>query len=102
MAETVHKKSFHYTFEVVKTPVVQGKRLNGVNDTLALVAKELVHREVVEDGIDDQRAQILPKEEYRIRNLWAQVLEHDCDVVCISIPILFEVFLVVKDGGPLL
>lgn len=55
MTETVHEKGFHDTFEVVKTPVIKGICLSGMNGTLLLVAEKLVDWEVIEDGIEKQR-----------------------------------------------
>lgn len=78
MAETMDKKCFHDTFEVVEAPVVQGISLYGVDDTLPFKSKVLVYREEVEDWIDEKRTQVFPKEQYRIWNLGTQVLEHYC------------------------
>lgn len=75
MAEPMHEKCFHDSFGIVKTPVVHCIRLNRMNDTFCLVAKELIYREVVKDGVEDQGTQIFPEKECTIRNLWAQVLE---------------------------
>lgn len=76
MAKTVHKKGFHNSFEVVETPVVQCVCLNWVNDTLSLVAKKLVNREVVEYRIENQRTQVFPEEKSAILNLGSQILEN--------------------------
>ena len=81
MAEPMDEKCFHDSFEVVKTPVVHCIRLNRMDDTFGLVAEELIDREVVKDGVEDQGAQVFKKEESAIRNLWTQVLEDNSYVV---------------------
>ena len=76
--------------------------MNRVDDTLPFITKELVHREVVEDGIEDQRTQVLKEEKCTIRYLGTQVLEHYSYVVLVFITVVFETLLVVKDDWPLL
>uniref|UniRef100_A0A2P2JAE9 3-oxo-5-alpha-steroid 4-dehydrogenase family protein n=1 Tax=Rhizophora mucronata TaxID=61149 RepID=A0A2P2JAE9_RHIMU len=102
MAKSVHKKCFHDTFEVVKAPVVQSISLNRTDDSFALIAKELVHREVVEDGVKDQRTQVFPEKKCLIGDLGAQVFENYSHAVQIPITIFLETLLVVKDYRPLL
>lgn len=70
MTETVHEKGFHDTFEVVKTPVIKGICLSGMNRTVLLVAEKLVDWEVIEDGIEKQRPQVLEEEKSAILDLW--------------------------------
>ena len=102
VAEPMDEKCFHDSFEVVKTPVVHCIRLNRMDDTFGLVAEELIDREVVKDGVEDQGAQVFKKEESAIRNLWTQVLEDNSYVVWVVATILSQAFLVVKNGRPLL
>lgn len=73
-----------------------------MDDTLCLVAKELIYWEVVKDGVEDQGTQVFPKKECAIRNLRAQILEDNSYVVRVVATILSETFLVVKNRGPLL
>lgn len=77
MAETVHKKCFHNSFEVVETPAVQSTSLYRVDDALPFVAKVTVHRKEVKDGIEDQGTEVLPEEKSTVRNLWSKVLEYN-------------------------
>lgn len=102
VAEPMHEKCFQDSFEIVKTPVVHCIRLNRMDDTFCLVAKELIYREVVKDGVEDQGTQVFPKEECTIWNLRAQVLEDDSYVVRVVATIFSEAFLVVKNSRPLL
>lgn len=53
MTESVNKKCFHDTLEVMKAPVIHGIGLDRVNDAAALVAKILIYIVVVKDGVDD-------------------------------------------------
>lgn len=76
MTKPMHKKGFHDTFEVVEAPVVQGIRLNWVDETLPFITEVLVNREEVEDGIYEKRTQVLPEEKCPIGDLWTQILEH--------------------------
>lgn len=97
MTEPVYEKCFHDTFKVMEAPVVHGISLDRMNDTLTSIAKILIHWIVViEDGVDDQRAQILPEEKDAVRDLHAQVLKHHSKGICISITIILEVLLRVK------
>lgn len=77
MAKTMNEEGFHYTLEIMETPVVASVCLNWVFDVFPFVAEELVDREIVEDGVDDQRTQVFKEEERTVRNLWAQVFEYD-------------------------
>lgn len=77
MAETVHEKCLHNSFEVVETPVVQSISLYWVDDALPSVAKVAVHRKEVKDGIEDQGTEVLPEEKSTVRNLWSKVLEYN-------------------------
>lgn len=98
MTELVNEKCFHDAFEVMEAPVVHGIGLDGMNDTLTGIAKIPIHWVVViKDGVDDQRAQILPEEKGTVRDLHAQVLKHHSKVVCISITIILEFLLSVED-----
>lgn len=76
MAEAMHKKSFHDTFEIVKTPVITSICLNWVHDTFLFVAEVAINRQVVKDGVDNQRTQVFKKEKSTVRNLGPQVLKH--------------------------
>lgn len=69
MTEAMYKKGLHDSFEIVETPVITSICLNWVYDTFLFVTKVLINREVVKDGVDDQRSQILAKEKSTIRNL---------------------------------
>lgn len=77
MAETVHEEGLHDTFEVVETPVVHGICLNGVNDALLFVTENLVYGKVIEDRIENQRAQVFPEEKSAVIDLRAEILEND-------------------------
>lgn len=98
VTETVYEECFHDTFEVVEAPVVHSVRLDGVNDSLALVAEIFVYGQVVEDGVYDQRAEILEEEKCAVINLHAQILEHHSQSVRVFIGIFGEVFLWVEDN----
>jgi len=98
MAKAMHKKGLHNTFEIMETPVVAGIFLNWVFNIFPFVAKELIDREVVENGVDDQRTQVFPEKESTIRNLWAQVLKYHGYGVGIAIAIIFETLLAAKDS----
>lgn len=63
MAESVDKESLHDTFEVMEAPVICGIGLDQMNDMLSIIIEILVHWKAVEDGVDNQRAQVLPEEE---------------------------------------
>lgn len=73
-----------------------------MNDTLPFIAKELIDREVVKNGIENQRTQVLKEEKCTIGNLWTQVLEHYSQVARVSIRVFFETLLVIEDSSSLL
>lgn len=77
MAESVHEEGLHDTFEVVETPVIHGVCLNRVDDAVLFVAKDLVYGKVIEDGIENQRAQVLPEEKSAITDLCPEILENN-------------------------
>lgn len=102
VAEPMDEKCFHDSFEIVKTPVVHCVSLNRMDNTFCLVAKELIYREVVKDGVEDQWTQVFKEKEGTIRNLWAQILEDNSYAVRVVATIFSEAFLGVKNSRPLL
>lgn len=62
MAEPMHEKCFHDSLKIVKAPVVHRICLNRMDDTFCIVAEELIYREVVKDGVEDQGTQVFKKE----------------------------------------
>lgn len=75
VAEPVDEERFHDTFEVVKAPVVHSVGLDRVDHTVFSVAEVFVNREVVEDRVDQERAEVLEEEERAVRDLCSQVFE---------------------------
>lgn len=98
MTEAVNKEGLHDTLEVMEAPVVHGIRLDTVNDSLTGITKILINWVVIKDGVDDQRAQILPEEKSAVRNLNAQVLKHHSKIVCVSITVILEILLRMKNN----
>lgn len=64
MTESMYKEGLHDTFEIVEAPIVHCYCLNRVDHTFfEFVPEVLVYREVVEEGVEDEWAQILEEEE---------------------------------------
>lgn len=71
MAEAVDEEGLHDPLEVVETEVVHGVGLDGVDDPLSLIPKVFVDGQVIEDGVDDKRADVFPEEERAVVDLRA-------------------------------
>lgn len=71
MAEAVDEERLHDPLEVVEAEVVHGVGLDGVDDPLSLISKVFVDGQVIEDGVDDKRADVFPEEERAVVDLWA-------------------------------
>lgn len=63
MAESMDEESLHDALEVMEAPVIHGESLDGMNHSLLRITKIFVNWKEVEDGIDEQRAQVFTKEE---------------------------------------
>lgn len=64
MAEPVNEKGLKNSLRVMEAPVVHGISLYRVDGTVSISIPEVfVKRQVVEEGVDDQGAQVLKEEE---------------------------------------
>lgn len=77
MAKPVHEECFEFTLQVMEAPGIEGVGLHRVGECAFRETEVGVNLGVmVEDGVDDQWAQILEEKQRSVGNLGPQVFEY--------------------------